>query len=410
MPSASEARYIDVLALPRVPLTFGTSLIGRAAYALVFLPLLYAVTDATGSIAQAGIAIALYGAGAGFLAPARAWLIDRFGARTVLATLVILFALALASIAIAALTASGGVLLLVLSAAAGSVAPPLGPTMRVAWRSLAPEGQALRRAMSLDAVIEELLYLAGPAVAGLALAFARPGVVLLGPAAMVLVGGLWFVTTPAVGALGAKPSTAPGDRGRRPLILERRFLAILLPVLIAGGLSGVIGVAVPKVLSGEGGSAAAGIALGCFAGGSAVGGLLFGRMRVRGSAFRQLAVLVLLLASALATLAFASGPVAVAVVLAVAGLCFSPIMIVGYMAAGTMGGEHRQNSATTWVNTGHNLGSAAGSALIGIGLQLAGAPTAMLWTAGAAALLLLVAGVLNASAGGRSMSANELGE
>ncbi|QMU98047.1 MFS transporter [Microbacterium esteraromaticum] len=399
MLSISDARYVDVLALPRVPLTFGTSLIGRAAYALVFLPLLYAVTDATGSIAQAGLAIALYGAGAGFLAPVRAWLLDHFGARRVIATLVILFAMALTSIAIAALTASGGVLLLVLSAAAGSVAPPLGPTMRVAWQSLAPEGEPLKRAMSLDAVVEELLYLGGPAIAGLSLAFASPGAVLLGPAAMVLVGGLLFVATPAVGAMGAKPRTEPDDRSERPLILELRFVSIVLPVLTAGGLSGAISVAVPKMLSGDGGSTAAGVALGCFAGGSAVGGLLFGRMRMPGSPFRQLAALVLLMASVLATLAFVSGAVAVAAVLAVAGLFFSPIMIVGYMAAGTMGGDHRQNSATTWVNTGHNLGSAAGSAVIGVGLQLAGAPTAMIWTAGAAAVLLLIASVLNAYAG-----------
>ena len=113
MPSTSEARYIDVLTLPQVPLTFGMSLIGRAAYALVFLPLLYAVTDATGSVAQAGIAIALYGAGASFLAPVRAWFIDRFGARKVLTILVLLFAMALSSIAVAALTGSGGALFLI---------------------------------------------------------------------------------------------------------------------------------------------------------------------------------------------------------------------------------------------------------------------------------------------------------
>lgn len=396
MPSTSEARYFDVLTLPRVPVTFGSALIGRAAYALVFLPLLYAVTDATGSIAQAGAAIALYGAGASFLAPARAWFIDRFGARRILTILVVLFATAISAVAVATLFSAGGILLLALSAVAGVVAPPLGPTMRVAWPSLVPEGELLKRAMSLDAVVEELLYLAGPAVAGVALTVASPGAVLLGPAVLVLVGGLLFVSTSAVGEMGTRTRAGTSGRGQRPLILERRFLAIVLPVLIAGGLSGAVGVAVPDILAGDGGATAAGVALGCFAGGSAIGGLIFGRLRLSASPFRQLAALTLLMASVLMGLAIFSGAVAVVVILVVAGLFFSPIMIVGYMTAGTMGGEHRQNSATTWVNTGHNLGSAAGSALIGVGLQLAGAPPAIVWSIAGAVLLLLVAGALNA--------------
>ena len=99
MPSPRTARYVDVLALPHVPLTFGTALLGRTAYALVFLPLLYAVQQGTGSIALAGTAVAIYGATASFLAPARAFLIDRYGARPVLAALILAFGLMLTAIA-----------------------------------------------------------------------------------------------------------------------------------------------------------------------------------------------------------------------------------------------------------------------------------------------------------------------
>jgi len=66
MSSIRTARYFDVLALPNVPLTFGAALVGRSAYALVILPLLYAVSEATGSVALAGVAVAIYGATASF--------------------------------------------------------------------------------------------------------------------------------------------------------------------------------------------------------------------------------------------------------------------------------------------------------------------------------------------------------
>ena len=204
MPSPRTARYVDVLALPHVPLTFGAALIGRTAYALVFLPLLYAVQEGTGSIALAGTAVALYGSTASLLAPARALLIDRYGARSVLATLILAFGLTLAAIAATSLLDGPTAAFLVLAGLAGSVAPPLGPFMRVAWGTLTPDDHLLRKSLSLDAVIEELLYLAGPAAAGLALAVIAPGYALLVPAALVIVGGLTFVATPTVGAMRAR--------------------------------------------------------------------------------------------------------------------------------------------------------------------------------------------------------------
>jgi predicted MFS family arabinose efflux permease len=398
------ARYLDVLALPHVRLTFGSALIGRSAYALVLLPLLYAVSDATGSIALAGGAVAVYGATASFLAPVRAWFIDRFGARRVLTVLILVFGAAIAALAIASLTAAPGGLLIALAGLAGAFAPPLGPTMRVAWGRLTPEGALLRKALSLDAVIEELLYLAGPAAAGLALAVIAPGTALLVPAAFVLIGGLLFVSTSTVGGMAPQDRGVPRkDRGRS-LLLDAGFIAVLLPVLVAGAVSGTISVAVPVVLAEHGGAAAAGIALGLFAGGSALGGLLYGALPVRGSAIRQLVALAGALLVAASLIAAVTGFLAVSIVLAVAGLFFSPIMIVSYVAAHAAGGRYQQNAATTWVNTGHNIGAATGSALAGVLIQSAGAPTAIVGIGAAAAVLVVVAVAVTRLAPGRASS------
>ncbi|MDO9395261.1 MAG: MFS transporter, partial [Herbiconiux sp.] len=282
MQSPRTARYVDVLTVPRVPATFGTALIGRSAYALVILPLLYAVTDATGSVALGGLAVGLYGAGASLLAPVRAWFIDRYGARRTLVVLVIVFGAALTATAGASLLRADGAVLIVLAAVAGAFAPPLGPTMRVAWGRLAPSDELLKKSLSLDAVAEELLYLGGPAAAGIALAFIPPGVALLVPAGLVLVGGLLFVSTRTIGDMGPRPVISTGTAPGRPLLLDPRFVGVLLPTMVAGAISGSISISVPVVLADSGGPAAAGIALGLFAGGSAVGGLLYGALRVPG--------------------------------------------------------------------------------------------------------------------------------
>jgi predicted MFS family arabinose efflux permease len=394
MPSPRTARHLDVLALPHVPLTFGTALVGRSAYALVLLPLLYAVQQGTGSIALAGTAVALYGATASFLAPARAMLIDRHGARPVLAALILTFGLTLAAIAATSLLDGPAAAFLVLAGLAGTSAPPLGPTMRVAWGALAPDDRHLRTSLSLDAVVEELLYLAGPAAAGLALAVIAPGHALLVPAVLVVVGGLAFVATPTVGAMRARRTDASRGRQGRSLLRQPRFVGMLLPAVVAGAVSGTISVAVPVVLRDDGGPAVAGLALGLFAGGSAAGGLLFGALKVPGSPARQVVTLAAALVAAASLIAVVTGTVAVSVVLAAAGLFFSPVMIVAYVAAHAAGGEHRQNAATTWVNTGHNLGGAGGSALAGVLIQLGGTSSAVTATTAGALVLLVVSAVL----------------
>ena len=395
MPSSSTSRYVDVLSRPQVALTFGVALIGRAAYALVILPLLYAVSDATGSIAIAGIAVAVYGATASFLAPVRAWFIDRYGARPVLALLVVAFGGSLIALAVTSLAAGSGAALVVIAGVAGAFAPPLGPTMRVAWGKLAPTPELLRKGLSLDAVIEELLYLAGPAAAGFALVIIAPGQALIVPAGLVLVGGLLFIATPAVGAMRPQGRQVRASEHFHTLLSQPRFVGLLLPVLVAGAISGTVRVAVPVVLADAGGPAAAGLALGLFAGGSALGGLLFGSLKAPGSPARQLVILATGLLVVSSLIGVASGLLAVSVVLACAGLFFSPVMIVAYIAAHAAGGEHQQNAATTWVNTSHNVGGAAGSALAGILIQTAGTSIAVLAIGVTAALLLAISVTLS---------------
>lgn len=89
-----------------------------------------------------------------------------------------------------------------------------------------------------------------------------------------------------------------------------------------------------------------------------------------------------------------TGAVSVTIVLAAAGLFFSPVMIVAYFAAHQAGGEYRQNSATTWVNASHNTEASLGSAVEGILIQAASVPAATVGIVAGAAVLLIASTVL----------------
>ena len=395
-----QSAYAHVLARPGVRRTFSLSLVGRSAYALVFLPLFYAAERATSSIAFAGVVIAAYGAGASFLAPARAWCIDRFGARRVLSILIVMFGAVLAAIALVSFGSGPAWAMLGLAAVAGSVAPPLGPTMRVAWAALLPNAEGLKKGLSLDSAVEELLYLAGPALAGFALTLMSPGYALLIPAGLVIVGGLVFTRTDAVASMPSGVAHRHPDGKRvRSLVLDRRFVALLIPALVAGGIAGMVSVTIPAAVTEMSGTGMVGIALGLFAGGSAVGGLLYGALKVPGSPSTQLLTIGTALVVIASLVALTDNGIWLSVILGFAGLFFSPVMIVAYMAAHTAAAGRRQNAATTWVNTSHNLGSTVIIAVAGILIQYTSVPISTVVIGAVSLLLLAVAGALGSRRG-----------
>ncbi len=377
-PLANRSGYAAVLTTPGVPFLFASALTGRFAYALVGLPMLLSVHASTGSYAVAGAAMGAYGATAGFLAPLRARLIDRFGRRRMLLSLAIAFATALGLLSLATGAGDSAWLSISLAGLVGAVAPPLGPIMRVLWAALVPAPGLLRKALSLDAVLEEVLYLAGPVLAGTILLWTAPGTALFVPAALILVGTVLMVTSP--GMRPGPDTPAAGDRLRGgALLTDPRFVALLLPVLAAGVLVGTVYVAVPALVSGPdaaGSTAGAGIILALFAAGSAVGGLVYGAVRTSWSARRQLLLLTGMFLAGIAAAGLATSPVALGILIALAGLCLSPIMIVAYLAASDFGRGGRATEATTWVNTAHNVGAAAGSALAGVLIETQGAGSA----------------------------------
>ena len=401
--NVSAPSYASILALPHVKFIFGSALAGRFAYALVGLPLLLAIQGSSGSFGAAGLAVGVFGATVAFLAPVRARLIDRFGRRRTLPPFAIAFALSLVALAAATNSASSVALCVILAGLGGSVAPPLGPSMRVLWAQLTPTPTHLRKALSLDAVLEELLYLGGPALSGFLLLIISPSAALLIPAVLVVFGAVAMVASPAAQENAPEPTGPSTDSTstststpetvparERMLLSQGLFLALLIPVLAGGLIVGAVYVVIPAALAGAGTEGAIGIVLAAFAAGSAVGGLVYARTHSTASPQSQLLLLVSALTVGAAAIALgARSAPGLGVILFASGLFLSPIMIVAYFAASGFGGAHRQTMATTWVNTAHNLGAAAGSIVAGLVIEAGGPATASLVTAAASAALIV---------------------
>ncbi|MEW1862499.1 MFS transporter [Streptomyces sp. NPDC088194] len=397
------ASYAAVFRLPHARVTFGAALAGRFGYGVLGLALVLSLTAAAGSLAAGGLLSTVFGTVSVVLGPARADLVDRWGARRALPSLALPFATALLALAWCAGPYSGAAgrpgtaVLALLAAAAGSLCPPIGPTMRAVWGALAPDEALLQRAFSLDTVAEELLFLVGPLIA--VAMHPVPALALSG--LLIAAGSCALAASPAARLTAAPDPGAPqGRKGKvrsrlRLLSAEgagvRRAAGAALAV---GACLGGIDLYVIACADRAHHPGAVGWVLAGQSAGSAIGGLLHGRMTWRRSAAGRLSPLLAALAALLAVDAAASGVLPLlAVCVAATGTLMAPALSTAYLAAARLAPDGTATRATGWVNSAVNAGSSAGGALAAVLVATAPLPVCFLATAAVPALGALRAGV-----------------
>ncbi|MFV5993437.1 MFS transporter [Streptomyces sp. NPDC056231] len=395
-PSPTPSRapsYATVLRTRHASRTFGAALLGRLSYGMISLSLTLAVKDATGSYSVAGAVMALFGATSVFLSPARAALVDRYGPRRALPPMAMAYALLLSVLAhVTWQPGASGFRLGVWAVLAGACTPPLGPVMRTLWSSLMPDRELLQRAYSLDGVAEELLFVTGPLLVGLLVKFAEPAAGVAVSAALVLVGALALVTSPAVRGTGIRPprtkplSAAPARKRLFGVAGLRDAAAVAAGV---GLCLGALDLLVVAFTDRHDQDAAVAWVLAALSAGSAVGGLAYGAVAWRASTRLRLTALAAALGLCLLTAGLSPNVYVLVGTVAVAGLFVAPALTTAYLIADESVGAGSRTQAGAWVNTAVNAGSSGGTAVVGP--MLGHLPLAACFALAAAPVLLCAA-------------------
>jgi len=368
--------YRAVLRTPHACAAFVTSLAGRLCYGIVFLSLTLTLTAGRHDYQLAGLVLALMGLAVVLVSPLRAGLVDRHGPRRALPPMAAGFAATLVAIAvIPPRSDAGDAAIAVLAVTAGACAPPLGVVMRTLWSTLVDDRELRQAAYSLDGVAEELLYVAGPLIAGVIVVVASPAVALLLTAGLMATGTGLFAWSPALRhwpapiadpaspappatAAPAGSDTAPADGGRA--IAELALITGAIGLCL-GGLPLVI-VAFSQARHDPAGLAWIEAALSA---GSAFGGLGYGAVTWRVSARRRLVLLVTGLAVTLAPATLSPSLPVLGPLVGLAGVLIAPALATAYLLAADLASPRARTRAGNWVNTGYNAGSSAGEALSG---------------------------------------------
>lgn len=169
----------------------------RAPYAMIPLGTMTAITVSTGSIATGGLASGLVAAASAVAGPLIGRAADRSGQRRVLTILTPLNAIALGLLLLAALQAWDGPLLWAICLFTGGTAVPVGSFTRARWVKLARDPKDLGTALSYESTVDELSFVLGPALVGIAASTAFSAAPLAIAAALVALAGIPFaLTTP----------------------------------------------------------------------------------------------------------------------------------------------------------------------------------------------------------------------
>jgi MFS family permease len=355
------ARYRSVLSVPGFVRVFSMALIGRLPQGMTSLAILLLVRTHTGSYAAAGIAVGAYDFATAAGAPLLGRLVDRFGRARVLGPVAGAQGLMLVALVLAAHRGAGAVILIVLSAAAGALMPPIAPSMRALLRDIVSDPEVRETAYTLESVVQELVWVTGPLLVAAVIAFAEPTAAVLLSSAICISGTALFVSSPAAHGSG----TRAVRRGRSPVLAIAELRALLGPIFLNGLALGAISVGLPALALHAGSRPATGLLLAVWSLGSMAGGLWYGARTWRmplPTRYRALLLTgVVCMAPLIAARTIPEGVVGAVL----AGLCIAPVFSCQYALVGRAVPAGVETEAFTWVSSALIGGLAAGSALGG---------------------------------------------
>lgn len=383
-------RYGSILSRPGAIRPFLAAFAARLPISMTPLGMVLLVQSVRGAYAIAGVITAAFTVGVAVGSPGWGALIDRIGQPRVIAPLSAASGLLLAALTLAIQARVADPLLVLLAIGVGLTFPPISPAMRAAWRVILAEDADRRAAYALEAVVIEVMFVGGPLVLSGLLLLGHPILPLLITAGLLGFGGLAYAATGAARAWRPEAHQAgEGVRGDSPLRSAGVLASLAVALLVAVGF-GQLDVSLAATAQGVLGSQLlVGFLFMAIAGGSAIGGTLYGlRHWVRGEHTRlPFAIAGFAAGLAVVTSLVGSGRVSMWALLPLlfgAGLAIAPSLIMLGNLVDESSPRDRLSEAQAWLTTAFTAGAAGGTALAGVlvdrggpGLSFAGATAAV---------------------------------
>ena len=358
------SNYLALLRNPGVIRVLSSQLLARFAFGMMSLGFVLHIQTVTHSYAIAGLALGAETIGAAVSGPVLGRKIGPWGVQRVIIFSTIVSCSAILAIALVHMPS---ILLIALSAVVGLSSPPIQSSARTIYPTLAPKRQH-QLLFSLDATLQELIWIIGPVLATLVAAQVNPAFVLILMAIIQVAGSSWFLANPEV-----RTVVIPASAGRLGGVLKNRLVLTLalIGLLLVGSFSGVeVGTVAILDIS------QAGWVIAALSVGSLVGGFWMGPKARSRWAMAKFVGLILV-GYALAFV-LPDNPFWLALCWFIAGLGIAPALGLLSNLISMALKISDTAEAYGWINTGQLMGYSTGAALAGIAIDTVSAESALL--------------------------------
>ncbi len=367
-------RYRAVFRVPGSAAFCAASFVMRMPIAIYPIGIVLIISARDGRYGFAGVLSACYVFGGAVGMIVSSVLIDRLGQRRLLLPAAAVHAAAVVTLAVLVRTSAPHALLVVPTVLFGFTYLSVGSLVRARWAYVLDGRSELATAMSLESVLDELIFVIGPLIATILATQTVPVLVLYVAVALVAGGSLWLSTLHA-----SEPPVHDNHGEPHVFALRARGMLMLTVATVAmGAVFASAEVSAVAFCGQHGHRGASGIALAAIAAGSAVSGLIYGAREHRTGSlvrFRRQALVFAVLPVAL--LGAVNVPLLV-VAGFVLGIGIAPTLINAFGLVQELVSPGALTEGLSWINTGLSVGYGAGAALVGGIADDHGARTAFL--------------------------------
>jgi MFS family permease len=344
--------YIELFRRPGVSPVIWSQLLARFAMGMQTITFAIHLQRIFDNYTVAGLSIAASTVGGAVSAPLLGRLMAKIGIRPVIFVCTVITPIFMLLIGFFPISESFAIFISLLL---GLAVPPIQPAARAVYPTLVDDEQQRNALYSIDAILQEIIWIVGPVLATLLIAFTSTEVPIVAMAIIQLVGGLWFISLHYV-----HDAPIPRSSQRLGMVLKYPIVRVMILVnlLFVGSFAALEIGAVAAV-----GSKQAGFVIAMLSIGSVIGGLAFGHRIKKASALtKQLAIV---LAGDLLIFFNATDPLWLGVCLFISGIGVA----TAFATIGAIIGKAVSLDDTTevygWIGAGQNIGYGMGAAIAG---------------------------------------------
>jgi MFS family permease len=373
-------KYRSVFQEPGSAAFCAASFVARMPLAMYALGIVLAISARDGKYGFAGELSGIYVAGNAVGIPALSVLVDRYGQGRLLVPVGVMHLLSGITFALMLKTDAPTWSLTIPAFVFGFTYLPFGSLVRARWSNLFDGKPELATALSVESVLDEVIFVLGPLIATVLATQLDPVLAIYLGVLLVTTGGLWLTTLRST----EPPAHARGDTPHTSALRAPGMVVLSLASIGMGALFASAEVSMVAFCGQHGQRPWSGFVLACIATGSGVAGVVYGALDWRSSVLHRFRVQSVVFAVLPAVLFIATNVPVLAACAFVLGLGIAPALITMFGLVQQIVPARSLTEGLSWIGTGLNVGYGTGAALVGGIADAHGARTAFVVVVGAA--------------------------